>query len=153
MMKRKTVQFLMVLPLLALVGCAPGPKFSGLQDVPSGRAELIVYRKSALFAAGDSMYVSLDDNRIGQLYNASFLQQPLLPGEHHVKVSPMLGSSAEKTIRISAGERQFLHFEFPTGLLANIFYFGDTLKLRDEKTALEDLKELSSAKPIAATGR
>ncbi|MES2407127.1 MAG: hypothetical protein V4528_07380 [Pseudomonadota bacterium] len=35
-------------------------------------------------------------------------------------------------------------------LLANVFFIGDTLKERGELAALEDLKELSSAKAPSA---
>ncbi|WP_413437762.1 hypothetical protein ACFDAU_15260 [Sulfuriferula sp. GW1] len=63
----------------------------------------------------------------------------------------MFGKPAETTIRLAAGERKFLHFDFPTGLLAKVFFIGDTLKERSELTALEDLKELSSLKPVATS--
>lgn len=62
----------------------------------------------------------------------------------------MFGKPAETTVQLAAGERKFLHFDFSTGLLANVFFIGDTLKVRNESAALEDLKELSSAKAPSA---
>lgn len=148
MLKSKLKLTLLLASLLALAGCAaPGPKFSGLQTIPQGDAELIVYRKSAFFASGHPMPLLIDGNQVGELYNASFLQHPLGPGQHHIKVSPgLLSQTAETTITLAAGERKFLHLDFPTGPLANVFFVGIALNERDEKTALEDIKELNSAK-------
>ena len=134
----------------ALTGCAsaPGAKFSGLQNVPSGTAELIVYRQSAFFAEGQTMPVLIDGNKMGELYNGSYLQQQLTPGNHAIKVTTgAFGKSAEANVQIAAGERKFLHFDFPAGPLANVFFVGDSLKERNEAEAIEDLKPLSSAKP------
>ncbi len=145
----------MKLVILALVigtiltGCAsaPGAKFSGLKNVSSGTAELIVYRQSAFFAEGQTMPVLIDGNKIGELYNGSYLQQQLTPGNHAIKVTTgAFGKSAEANVQIVDGERKFLHFDFVTGPLANVFFVGDSLKERGETDAMEDLKELSSAK-------
>lgn len=137
-----------------LTGCAsapPGPKFSGLQNVPSSTAELIIYRQSAFWAKGTTMPVLIDGKKIGELYNGSYLQQELTPGNHVVKVIPSaLGKSAEENVEIAAGERKFLHFDFPTGPLANVFFIGDSLKERSDADAMVDLKTLSSAKPEVA---
>jgi len=133
-----------------LTGCAsaPGAKFSGLQNVPSGAAELIVYRQSAFFAKGQTMPVLIDGNKIGELYNGSYLQQQLTPGNHIIKVTTgAFGKPAEANVQIAAGERKFLHFDFVTGPLANVFFVGDSLKERNKAEAIGDLKLLSSAKP------
>ena len=134
----------------ALTGCAsaPGAKFSGLQNVPSGTAELIVYRQSAFFAKGTVMPVLVDGTKIGALYDGSYLQQQLTPGNHTIKVTPSaLGQSAEANVQLAAGQRKYLHFDFPTGPLANVFFVGDSLKEQSETDAMADLKALSSAKP------
>ena len=115
------------------------------------RAELIVYRKSALFASGQTMPVLIDGKEEGQLYNSSYLQQPITPGQHFIKITTgMFGKPGEAIIQLAAGERKFLHFDFPTGPLANGFSIGVTLDERGEAEALEDLKELGSARPLAA---
>jgi hypothetical protein len=150
MMKtRKLLTTFAAASLLTLAGCAaPGPKFSGLQNVPKERAELVVYRKSALFASGQTMPVLIDGKEEGQLYNGSYLQQSITPGQHFIKITTgMFGKPGETVIQLAAGERKFLHFDFPTGPLANGFFIGVTLDERGEAAALEDLKELSSAKP------
>lgn len=133
-----------------MAGCWQGAQHRGRNSPAS--AELIVYRKSALFASGQTMPLLIDGIKSGELYNGSYLQQKLTPGRHSIEVTTgMFGKPAETTIRLAAGERKFLHFDFPTGLLANVFFIGDTLKERSELTALEDLKELSSAKPVATS--
>lgn len=145
--RKATMRLLSILSMIVLAGCAaPGPKFSGLKEVPKTNAELIVYRKSALFASATAMPVSVDGAQVGELYNASFLELPLPPGRHSIRVTPgPLTQSAETTVALTAGERKFLHFDFPTGPLANIFFIGVTLDERDEKTALEDIRDLGSA--------
>lgn len=97
------------------------------------------------------MPVLIDGIKSGELYNGSYLQQQLTPGRHSVEVTTgMFGKPAETTVQLVAGEWKFLHFDFSAGLLANGLFIGDTLKERSEMAALEDLKELSSAKPVAA---
>ena len=138
-----------------LTGCAsaPGAKFSGLENVPPSTAELIIYRQSAFFAMGQTVPVLVDGNKVGELYNGSYLQQQLAPGSHAIKVTTgAFGKSAEATMQISAGERKFLHFDFVTGPLANIFFVGDSLKERSDADAMADLKTLSSAK-LAVAGK
>ena len=153
--KRAGWQVCLIALMLGLAGCAaPGPKFSGLQAVAPDKAELVVYRKSALFAAATAMPLLIDGKQVGELYNASFLQQQIPAGMHAVKIIPGgMAQSTETTINLSEGERLFLHYDFPTGPLANVFFIGATLEKRDDKTALEDLKELNSAKPAVSAER
>ena len=134
-----------------LTGCAsaPGAKFSGLQNVLPSTAELIIYRQSAFFAIGQTMPVLVDGNKVGELYNGSYLQQQLAPGNHAIKVTTgAFGKSAEATVQLAAGERKFLHFDL--GPLANVFFVGDSLEERSDADAMVDLKTLSSAKPEVA---
>jgi len=135
-----------------LTGCsAPGPKFSGLQAVTPSTSELIIYRKSAVFASAQTMPVLIDGTRTGELYNGSFMQQEVAPGNHTIKVTTgMLGKSAEATVQLAAGQRKFMLFDYPTGVLANPFFVGITLTEHSEAEALIDLKELSSAKKVVA---
>jgi hypothetical protein len=133
--------------LLAACVTPPGPKFSGLGSVAAESAELVVYRKEAFFAAGQTMPVTVDGREIGELYNGSFLTERVAPGNHAIKVSTGPASqSVEKSISVGKGERKFLHFDFPTGPFANVFFIGVTLDERDAQTALADLNELSGAR-------
>lgn len=146
--KMKLVMLALVIGTI-LAGCAsaPGAKFSGLQNVPPSTAELIVYRQSAFFAMGQTMPVLVDGNKVGELYNGSYLQQTIAPGSHIVKVTTgPFGKTAEATVQLAAGERKFLHFDFVTGPLANMFFLGDSLKESSEANAMADIKTLNSAK-------
>lgn len=148
-----------MLPMLALIigfvltGCsAPGQKFAGLQAVAPATSELIIYRKAAVFASAQTMPVLIDGNKTGELYNASFLQQQVTPGSHAIKVTTgMLGKPAEANVTLVAGQRKFMHFDYPTGVMANPFFVGITLTERSEAEALNDLKDLSSAKPLTTS--
>lgn len=57
-----------------------------------------------------------------------------------------LSQSIEKSISVGKGERKFLHFDFPTGPFANVFFIGVTLDERDAQTARADLAEVSCAR-------
>jgi len=140
---------LALVTVLFLGGCAtaPGPRFSGLDEIATDNAELVVYRKTAFFAAGQTMPLSIDGKAVGELYNGSFLAERIPPGSHTIKVSTgPVGQSVEKHIELAQGQRKFMHFDFPTGPFANVLFIGVTLIERDEQTALGDLKELSGAR-------
>ena len=134
---------------LLMTGCAtaPGAKFSGLGEIATDSAEVVVYRKTAFFAAGQTMPLSIDGKAVGELYNGSFLTERIAPGTHAIKVSTgPVSQSVEKNITVGQGERKFLHFDFPTGILANVFFIGVTLDEREAQTALDVLTELSGAR-------
>ncbi|MDP3291040.1 MAG: hypothetical protein Q8M43_03325, partial [Sulfuricurvum sp.] len=57
--------------------CAPGPKFSGLTVPKNNQGDVYLYRKNALFAIGSKFEIDLDGNKVGDLYNASYLHLQL----------------------------------------------------------------------------
>lgn len=134
---------------LSIGGCiAPGKIFTGVKPIPQGSSEVIIYRNAALLAFAQTMPVLIDDTRVGELYNASYLQVYLMPGPHTIKVTTgMFGMPAETLIQIAAGERKYLHFYYPTEpIRSNVYFIGDSLTERNEADALNDLKSLKSAK-------
>lgn len=153
-MIKKNILFTLALIMgFTVTGCtAPGAKFTALQNVGKSNSEVIVYRKKALFAIAQSMPVLIDGNKSGELYNASFLQLTVTPGDHSITVTTgMFGKPAEAAVKLAAGERKFMQFEFPTGVMANPYFIGITLTERSEADALADLKELSSANPLVTS--
>ena len=57
---------------LLITGCATAPeaKFSGLGEIATDSAEVVVYRKTAFFAAGQTVPLSIDGKAVGELYKA-----------------------------------------------------------------------------------
>ena len=73
-----------LLPALLLGGCATvsGPVFTEVQAPPAGKAQLYLYRKSALYAfAANYTVADVSSKRVlGELSNASYLVLPLDAG-------------------------------------------------------------------------
>ncbi|SNT24971.1 Protein of unknown function [Noviherbaspirillum humi] len=146
--------------LLVLAGCAtaPGPKFDGLSKVEENWSNVYLYRASNFVSNATAFTVLLNGEKVGELYNGSYLWFKLKPGLHSLRVDPssMAGpttvfakQSVEK-FEAKSGEQKFYQFNFQTGLLANSFYLGSGLEERSPEVALNDLKELNLA--AASTG-
>lgn len=132
---------------LGACATAPGPKFSGVAVPANDRSDVYLYRTNAFFANGQAFTVMLDGNKVGDLYNASFLHLQLLPGQHALKVSPGgMGKSSEFQIQLEPGTTSFLQYDFVTGPLANVFFIGSSIQPRNQEQAMLDMKELNSAK-------
>jgi hypothetical protein len=91
--------------------------------------------------------VILNDSKVGDLYNASYLLLQLPPGSHLLKVSPGgLAQSSELKVQVEPTKTLFLKYDFVTGPLANIFFIGSSIQPRSQEQALLDMQELNSAK-------
>lgn len=126
--------------------CAPGPKFSGITIPKNGQGEIYLYRKDALFAIGTTFEVDLDGNKVGDLYNASYLQLQLPEGKHILKVSPgMLAQSSTLEIQSEPNKVALYEYDFISGPLANPFFIGSSIQPRTQEQAIADMKELNAA--------
>ncbi len=101
---RRTLLGLSLLGALALGGCATasGPSFSRVEAPQPGKAQLYLYRKSALYAmAGKYQVVAVPSGQsLGELSNATYLVLPLDAGKHSIGV--MEGYFGPKTFDIQA---------------------------------------------------
>jgi hypothetical protein len=125
-----------------LCGCvtAPGKKFSHLTELVPDQGDVYLYRENDLYAIGDAFPVFVDGQRVGDLYNASYLVLRLAPGLHSLKVAPNeLAKSSVTEIDVKPGERSFWNFYFLTGPLANPFYLGSSIRFRDRNPAVRHL--------------
>lgn len=143
------IRFL-VLALIAITlsGCAtaPGKKFAGITPPEENQGVVYLYRTSALFYSGGAFDVSLNGEKIGALYNASFLRLQLAPGSYNIKVAPgMMAKTSELVINAEASKIKFYEYDFVTGPLANAFFIGSSIQPRERTQALLDLEKLSGA--------
>lgn len=131
--------------LLGACATAGGPQFSALEAVPPGQAQLYLYRKSALYAAGAAYDVAVDGKAAGRLFNASYLVLPLTPGERVVSIDER-GFTSVKTVRIpaEAGKRYFVEYDSSKGMLLGFGLLSGS-SAKSEAEALVDLKELKRA--------
>lgn len=133
--------------LLSACASAPGTKFSGITPPEKNQGDVYLYRGDALFSMGSAFDVALDSKKVGELFNASYLRLQLAPGNHQLRVAPGgLGKNSDLTIVAVAGKSRFYQYDFVTGLLANAFFIGSSIKPRASAQALNDLKKLKSAK-------
>jgi hypothetical protein len=132
--------------MLSACATAPGAKFSGITTPEKSRSDIYLYRTNALFSMGSAFDVALDNQKVGKLYNASYLHLRLNPGSHSIRVSPGgLGKSSDLEIVAKPGINSFYEYDFVTGPLANAFFIGSSIKPRETAQALIDLDKLNSA--------
>ena len=130
-------------------GCATptGAAFTAAETLPDGQAQVYLYRKSALGAAGQSFSVLLDKQAMGELFNASFMRLTMAPGEHVLGVSP---SAMSKTydIKLTLGDKQtqYVEFEVPPIVIFNAFLLGSNITERNAEQAQAAMKGLKGVK-------
>lgn len=132
-----------------LAGCATatGPKFSGIVKPAADKGNVYLYRTDGLFAMGEAFTVTIDEQQIELLPNASYLHFTMSPGRHALKIKPTaLGKTSELAIKVEAGKTQFYQYDFVSGPLGNMFFLGSAIEPRDEAAALAALRELQAAK-------
>ena len=138
-----------LLPLLVLAGCATasGPVFTTLEEPPSDKAQLYLYRKSALYASGAKYIVTNVDSKqvLGELFNASYLVLPLNAGKHVLGVDER-GFTSVKTFEVQAeaGKNYFVEYDSSKGLLLGWGLLSGSAA-KTESQALLDLKDLRRA--------
>ncbi len=146
---RRTVLGLSLLPALMLAGCATatGPAFTQLEAPPSNKAQLYLYRKSALYASAAAYNVAnvATKQELGKLFNASYLVLPLDMGKHVISVDER-GFASLKTFEVQAeaGKNYFVEYDSSKGLLLGWGLLSGS-SAKTETQALEDLKTLRRA--------
>jgi hypothetical protein len=131
--------------LLTACATASGPQFSTLEPVPSGQAQLYLYRKAALYASGAAYDVAVDGKPAGKLFNASYLVLALAPGERTVSIDER-GFTSVKTVKVpaEAGKRYFVEYDSSKGLILGLGLLSGSA-VKSEAEAMADLKELKRA--------
>ncbi len=138
-----------LLPVLVLAGCATasGPMFATLDTPPSGKAQLYLYRKSALYAAGAKYIVAEASTKhvLGELFNASYLVLPLDAGKHVISVSEGGFASAKSfEVQAEAGTNYFVEYDSSKGMLLGWGLLSGSAA-KTEAQAMVDLKDLRRA--------
>jgi Protein of unknown function (DUF2846) len=146
---RRSMLGLALASVVAVTGCATanGPSFTKIEPAPSGKAQLYLYRKSAIYAMGASYTVANVGTKqgYGELFNASYLVVALDAGKQVVSVDEK-GWAKLKTFEVQAeaGKNYFVEYDSSKGLLLGAgLLSGSTGK--NEAEALADLKDLKRA--------
>ncbi|MBX9901816.1 MAG: DUF2846 domain-containing protein [Burkholderiaceae bacterium] len=134
--------------ILSACATAEGPQFSGVVKPVADKGDVYLYRTEAFTAGGDAFTVRLDNEKIGELANGSFIHLRLEPGKHVLRVKPsgLLTVGAEAELDLQAGKTLFYRYEFPTGILTNLLFVGAGVVLKDEATAVAEMATLKAMK-------
>ena len=133
--------------LMTACASATGPQFSDIVKPVADQGDVYLYRTESFAAGGDAFTVKLNDKEIDPLANGSFQHLRLAPGSYALTVKPSgLAKTSAVTMDVQAGKTLFYRYEFPTGLLMNIAFIGSSIEIKDEATALADLKTLKAMK-------
>ena len=134
--------------VLSACTTAAGPVFSGVVKPVSDKGDVYLYRTEAFTAGGDAFTVRLDNEKIGELTNGSFIHLRLEPGKHVLRVKPsgLLTVGAEAEMDLQAGKTLFYRYEFPTGVLTNLLFAGAGVIPKDEATAVAEMATLKAMK-------
>jgi Protein of unknown function (DUF2846) len=146
---RRSMLGLALASVVAIIGCATanGPSFTKIEAAPAGKAQLYLYRKSAIYAMGASYTVANVGTKqgYGELFNASYLVIALDAGKQVVSVDEK-GWAKLKTVEVQAeaGKNYFVEYDSSKGLLLGAgLLSGSTGKTETE--ALADLRDLKRA--------
>ena len=134
---------------LALSGCATptGAVFTTEAALTTGQAQVYLYRQSALYANAQSFTVRLNQKDVGELFNGSYMQLSLAPGQHVISVKPgALGKTYEHTVQLADKQTKYLEFEMPPFLLGNAFHLGSSIAPRDAQQAKTEMQGLKGVK-------
>ena len=146
---RRTLLGMSLLSALAVGGCATasGPTFSRVEAPQPDKAQLYLYRKSAMYAAGGKYKVIAvaTSQPLGELFNASYLVLPLEVGPHVIGVEEsVLISPKTFEIQAEAGKNYFVEYDSSKGWLLGWGILSGC-EVKTEEQALADLKDLRRA--------
>jgi len=124
----KFLTTILVAGMLAACATATGPKFAGLEPASAVQGDVYLYRTSALFGIAQAFDVHLDDKKIADLPNASYVRLRLPPGSYSLKVAPGgMTKTSELGISVEPGKSRFYQYDFVSGPFANVFFIGATI--------------------------
>ncbi|MFT4102377.1 MAG: DUF2846 domain-containing protein [Burkholderiaceae bacterium] len=131
-----------VATLVAATGACSSVPFHRFADVAPpapDQGDVFLYRLDARWASSEVFDVFVDDALVGRLPNASVLWMRLYPGAHQLSVVPgATRHRAESLIRVDAGQRHLLQYDFATRTMANEAFIGSAIRWRAD-LALDDL--------------
>jgi len=117
-MKFKTITLSLLLPILALAGCASGPKFNEYSNnipvLSDDAGRVYVYRTSA-FGAAIQPSVRIDGEVVGKSVPKGFFYVDRLAGSHEISTSTEAKRSL--TLNLEPGDEKYVRLEVKMGLL------------------------------------
>lgn len=134
---------------LVASGCATptGAAFTTAEAVPTGQAQVYLYRKWALQASGLDASVKLNAQEMGALGNGTYLRVTVAPGKHVLSVKPgAFSSSYDAVFELTNGQTQYVEFVVPPFILTTALMLGSDISPRTPERAVVDMQGLKGMK-------
>jgi Protein of unknown function (DUF2846) len=113
----------LALPILAVTGCATGPKLTEVQSkippIPTGRGRIWFYRSTS-FGAAIQPSVHLNGEKVGEAVPHGVYYRDVSPGDYNVLLSTEV--DRRLTFTVANGEERFVRLVVTFGLIAARVY-------------------------------
>jgi hypothetical protein len=127
----------MLVMVLALLGCASGPKFaevsSSIPKIADGKARLYFYRASA-FGGAYQPDVKVNQNRVGSAAPNGVFYRDMAPGNYQITTT--MDQGTQVSLALSAGEEKFIRLSYRIG-------FKVYPELVDNSTGKQEIQDLA----------
>ncbi len=144
------IRLIMLTLVLLLSSCVSLPKCSQVIAAEDLSSRIIIYRESALLGFADAQNISLNECRMGNLWNGSYLVQDVPAGKHTIHVLDDFGKTISSfVVLVEEKEDFYLKWSFEVedvyigGAVAGTtvsHYF----KVVDKELAVNELKKLNN---------
>jgi len=140
--------FIVNLACLTLLfsGCASGPEFKPITDIPSNKALVYVYRKGRILGAANESHIFVNGEYLTKLKNSAYAPRVVEPGKVVFSTlrrlnAAMLGGAVLASLEKEKNMRLTISVE-----AGNTYYVqwlvGNKMILMDESTGAKEIKGL-----------
>lgn len=99
----------LLIVVLTMTGCASGPRFQKIDDIPAGKALVYIYRPSVLiYGAGATHNVVINDLNTIPLDDGTYYPYFSAPGEVTFSTAALFQFDQSITIFVDAGETYYV---------------------------------------------
>jgi len=137
---RALLSIVSVLALLAMSGCASGPKYSEVEDsipaIESGQARIFFYRHANVFGSAIQPQVRLDGEAVGSSVPGGFFFVDRPPGSHEVVLSTEV--ERKLTFVLAPAEEKFVKMSVTLGVIV-YRVFPELVDPEIGRAAIQDL--------------
>lgn len=134
--------------LICTIACACYSQALQVQDdlvSPEDGPVLVLSRESAFFGVLQKYSVLINDKKISEISNNSYLKIKLKPGKYKIAVSPG-GVAVVASINVEIKDQDvYLEYVYPVGVLVNYYYIGSKI---ERKSKSEILGIMNAAQPM-----
>jgi hypothetical protein len=125
----------LVVMISMLSGCASGPSFKSIEEIPQGKGLIYVYREGGIVGSAISYEVFAGTEKIGRLLPGGYLSYFANPGE--LEIWAKTEAKGSITLDVKAGETQYVKGSLSVGM----FVGRPTLMVVDTQVGQTEIAE------------